>query len=233
MSPDPSQLRDYGTRTKGPSPLGTSLFVAFRLLGPATVYAIIVESKRPSYGGSTGLLGVSASHWLILLMATGGSLKQIFWILAVSEQQMPAWSAVFLGLTASGMESLNALLFMYSVPFGGFYVPRTASSMTVGVFSYVLGLFLETASEIQRRNFKRSAKNQGKPYGGGLFSLATNINYGGHVLWKAGSAMASGGWLWGLTNGGALFYDFATRGVPVMDQYCQNRVFCSSIPLNF
>ena len=43
------------------------------------------------------------------------------------------------------------------------------------------------------------------------------------MLWKAGFAMASGGWHWGLTIRGGVFYDFATSRVPVPDQYCQNR----------
>ena len=127
MAPDSPPLRDYATRTEGPSPLGTSLFVGIRLLGPTAVYAIIANSSESaakrdmqSYGSSAGLLRLSYPQLAIFLMAICGSLKQIFWVLAVSEQQMPAGSAAILGLLESGTESLNAALFMHSVPFGWF-----------------------------------------------------------------------------------------------------------------
>lgn len=52
-------------------------------------------------------------------MAIGGRLKHIFWILAVSEQQMPARFAVALGLGESFFEGLNTLLLMHSFPLTG------------------------------------------------------------------------------------------------------------------
>lgn len=47
MAPDPSKLRDYCTRTKGPSPVGTSLVLGLRLLGRAFTYAIIADGLNP------------------------------------------------------------------------------------------------------------------------------------------------------------------------------------------
>lgn len=85
---------------------------------------------------------------------------------------------------------------------------------------------IESAAEIQRRAFKRDLRNAGKPFSGGLFGMARNINYGGHVLWKMGNALAAGGWLWGFLVGGGHLYDFVTRGVPVLDGYCAMKV-CS------
>lgn len=46
-------------------------------------------------------------------------------------------------------------------------VPRIA----VGVSLYILGMTIETVSEVQRRNFKRKAENKGKVYDGGLFHV--------------------------------------------------------------
>lgn len=96
--------------------------------------------------------------------------------------------------------------------------------MILGALLFGLGITIETAAELQRRGFKRDPRNAGKPFSGGLFGLARNINYGGHVLWKMGNALAAGGWVWGVLAGGGYFYDFATRGVPVLDEYCEMKV---------
>ena len=94
----------------------------------------------------------------------------------------------------------------------------------LGILFFDLGLTIETASELQRRAFKRDPRNTGKPFSRGLFGLARNINYGGHILWKMGNALAAGGWVWALLVGGFYLYDFVTRGVPVLDGYCETKV---------
>lgn len=94
----------------------------------------------------------------------------------------------------------------------------------LGILLFDLGITTETAAELQRRAFKRDPRNAGKPFSRGLFGLARNINYGGHVLWKMGNALAAGGWVWGVLVGGFYLYDFVTRGVPVLDGYCETKV---------
>lgn len=94
----------------------------------------------------------------------------------------------------------------------------------LGVLLFGIGITIETMSELQRRGFKGDRRNVGKPFKGGLFGLARNINYGGHVLWKMGNALSAGGFVWGGLAGGGYFYDFATRGVPVLDEYCEKKV---------
>ena len=232
MPPDSAQLRDYVTRTKSSSPLGTSIFVGLRLLDPPLIYSILAHGlasrlitalgfSSPSTDSSVNFLALSSLQNVIFLMATGSSLKHIYWILCVSEQQMPAGTGSFFGSLEVILDVLNSLIFLIK----GHPIRGIRSwTFTVGISLYVLGLFLETVSEVQRRNFKRKPANRGKPYGHGLFAWARNINYGGHTLWKSGFAMVSGGWIWALIIGGTYFYDFATRGVPVLDQYCQNRV---------
>lgn len=96
--------------------------------------------------------------------------------------------------------------------------------MVIGILLFDLGIVTELAAEMQRRGFKRDRRNEGKPFSGGLFGLARNINYGGHVLWKMGNALAAGGWVWGVLVGGGHLYDFVTRGVPVLDGYCEMKV---------
>lgn len=226
MSPVQSQLKDYVTRTKGPSPLGTSLFVGLRLLGPVLACGILTQGSDFRAGSmftydSLNLSSLSSHQLIIFLMATGGSLKHIFWILGISEQQLPAGTAIFFGALETILDVINTWLFMFtSQPGTDLGLPRFVAGSSL----FVLGLCTETVSEVQRRNFKSNPTNKGNPFSGGLFSLARNINYGGHVVWKAGYALASGGWVWAAVIGGSFLYDFATRGVPVLDAYCQNRV---------
>lgn len=82
----------------------------------------------------------------------------------------------------------------------------------------------ELVSEVQRLMFKRNPENKGKPYGGGLFSLATNINYGGYTLWRAGAAVSAAGLGWGAIMGGFFFHVFTTSAIPSLDRYCTGKV---------
>ena len=48
----------------------------------------------------------------------------------------------------------------------------------VGLGLYTVGMITEFASEMDTKN-KDKPENMGNPYGGGLWSWATNTNYGG------------------------------------------------------
>lgn len=93
----------------------------------------------------------------------------------------------------------------------------------IGTAMYIVGISLETVSEVQRKRFKDKPENAGKAYTGGLFSLARHINYGGYTLWRGGYALAAGGPVWAALMTTFFAYDFVTRGVPVLDQYCSKR----------
>ncbi|KAJ5726773.1 uncharacterized protein N7483_008130 [Penicillium malachiteum] len=79
------------------------------------------------------------------------------------------------------------------------------------------------AFRITATKFKKDPVNKGKPYGCGLLSLATKINYGAYTLWRGAFALTSGGCAWGLFSFAFFFHHFATRGVPVLDEYCTNK----------
>ncbi len=46
----------------------------------------------------------------------------------------------------------------------------------------------------------------------------------GYTLWRAGYACAAAGPVWGVATGALFFYDFATRALPSLDQYCTEKV---------
>ena len=56
---------------------------------------------------------------------------------------------------------------------------------------FILGSYLNTGSEIQRKKFKANPLNKGKLYSGGLFSVVRHPNYLGDILWALGWAAAT------------------------------------------
>jgi protein-S-isoprenylcysteine O-methyltransferase Ste14 len=56
---------------------------------------------------------------------------------------------------------------------------------------FILGSYLNTGSEIQRKKFKTNSFNNGKLYSGGLFSVVRHPNYLGDILWALGWAAAT------------------------------------------
>ena len=90
----------------------------------------------------------------------------------------------------------------------------------------MVGILIETISEIQRAQFKKDPANAGKPYSGGLFGWARNINYGGYLVWRTGYALVAGGPVWGLIVGALVFQNFVKNSIPELDGYCQKRVSC-------
>lgn len=237
--------------SKKPSPYPTTTFIGLRILDPILQYSILANStlspvlvtiNLPPHAYIAPTLTISnvstnlTPHGLILLlMATGSSLKQIYWVGAVSEEEMLWNAAVGVPVFNTVLNTVNTLLSTtqllscdhYYDPHLGVVeqlgqvlsVPRIA----VGVSLYVLGMGIETVAEVQRRNFKRKAENKGKVFKGGLFQLARHINYGGYTLWRTGFAIAGGGWIWGATVFGWFAGDFSSRAVPVLDEYCEEK----------
>ena len=109
-------------------------------------------------------------------------------------------------------------------------VVTSSPTLMLGLGLYTVGIFTEFGSELDRKRFKDKPENKGKPYGGGLWSWATNINYGGYTLWKAGYAVVAAGLPWGVAVGAWSSYEFATRIIPSMDEYCTEKV-CLSMAL--
>ena len=77
---------------------------------------------------------------------------------------------------------------------------------------------------MQRARFKKDSKNQGKPYTGGLWATSRHINYFGYMLWRSGYALAAGGWIFGGVIASFFAYDFITRTIPALEDYCEHRV---------
>lgn len=237
------KLRDNVSRVKAPSPLGRTVFVGLRLADAVWQYAALERGWVTAALGHLNSIPVdvvhqvsrtlSPYHQLLVAMSFGSGLKQAIHMAFISEQELPVPAAFGIGFFNTVLNSINILGGVWyatsqAPPNGSLSHILHNPTILIGVGSYTVGILLELVSELQRRAFKKNPSNRGKPYGGGLFSWATNINYGGYILWRAGFALASAGWTWGIFTFTFFFYDFASRGVPVLDEYCAKRVCCYS-----
>jgi protein-S-isoprenylcysteine O-methyltransferase Ste14 len=241
-----SSKRDYilSRGTKASSPLGSTLFVGLRTLDIFIQYGFLARGLASpllnalsiTHGHAdspTFALGLPLQQLIILAMAAGTTLKQSYARLFILQEPMEPSTAIMVSVFNTIFNSANSILSLTAA--ASYFTPSLLTTprselaqlsplFALGVASYVVGTAAELTSEIQRRNFKADPKNQGKPFTAGLFSLARHINYGGYTIMRTGYAVATGGWIWGAAVFGFFFYDFATRGVPVLDEYCSNRV---------
>jgi len=186
-------------------------------LGPALVTNTFLDG-----------LGLSPYRLILLAMATGSAVKQNYWLLGVSNEEMPPASSVLVSVFNTLCNSVNNLLFVCaatSASVNGEHFPQTP--LLVGSAMYAVGIVTETVAEVQRMRFKKDPANKGKVYRGGLFGTARHVNYGGYTLWRAGYALAAGGWTWGAVVLAWFTFDFSRRGIPVLSHYCEERVSSS------
>ncbi|GFF92693.1 hypothetical protein IFM61606_05030 [Aspergillus udagawae] len=237
----PSKLRDNVSRVKKFNPLGILTFIGLRAADALFQYALLQRGWASSLIELVGATAVNRNlivrdstgqlhpyYAIISFMALGSSVKQILNALLVLEQEMSPSSAIAIAFFNTVCNSLNTILSVWVVTtqapgrlsFSGILQYRL---LLAGVGLYMGGILVEAASELQRRSFKKDPTNKGKPYAGGLFSTARHINYGAYTIWRAAYAFTSGGWPWGIAVFSFIFYDFATRGVPVLDKYLLDR----------
>jgi protein-S-isoprenylcysteine O-methyltransferase Ste14 len=225
------------------NPLGSFVFIALRSLDPilqysilghglgtATLHRIGLRTLPPGNPTNIGIsaidsLGLSPYRLILLSMAVGSAVKQNVWQAAISKENMEVGTAVMVAIFNTVVNSLNTYMFLVSSTSASLSnhskFPQTP--LLIGSAMYIVGLLTEYVAEAQRRRFKDDPKNKGKPYTGGLWAYARHINYGAYMIWRAGYALAAGGWVWGAVVGGFFFWDFKRRGVPVLNEYCEKR----------
>ncbi|KAF2702822.1 hypothetical protein K504DRAFT_474397 [Pleomassaria siparia CBS 279.74] len=224
-----------------PTPWGKAAFFALRCIDPFVQYSILahgtgtnllhrvgLRTLPPGIGARTGIsvidsLGLSPYRLILLGMTVGCAVKQNIWVTALSGEPMNVRNAAIVGIFNTVWNSINDYLFLLTVTSASKESSFPQTPLIVGSVLYTTGILAEVISEVQRKRFKADAKNKGKVYTGGLWSMARHINYGGYTLWRAGFALAAGGWIWGGISGAFFFTDFATRAVPVLNEYCEKR----------
>lgn len=236
----------WNTRKKGPSFAGTLTFTSLRALDLPFQWWLLQSGagigllrrlgaspiQQPLMVNTGTILGLSPYHSLIFGLAAGSSIKQIYWKVFVGDTVMPSSFAGIVSVYNTVLNSFNTLLALWAVtsqqPIDQSslkaFITSAPPALQAGVALYAVGLFTEWYCEVQRKNFKSDPKNEGKPYSGGLFGLARNINYGGYTLWRSGYSLICGGWVWAGLMGSWLAGDFIGRAIPSMDAYCEKRV---------
>ncbi|KAL4790952.1 hypothetical protein BDV19DRAFT_371401 [Aspergillus venezuelensis] len=240
------ELRDNVSRVKASSPLGKSVFVGLRAADVVWQYNLISRGwagqfieklggrglRHPVGLGPGALAQINPYLGLVNAFALGSAVKQIIHIIFVSEQEMPTGSAIAIPLFNTIFNTLNTLFAIWTVTspitssntqLTTFETIATNPLIAIGATAYFIGIIAEAVSEFQRKAFKADPANKGQPYAGGLFSLARNINYGAYTVWRAGYALACGGLSLGAVTFSFFFYDFAARGVPVLEKYMVER----------
>ncbi|TEA22720.1 Delta(14)-sterol reductase [Colletotrichum sidae] len=226
---------------------GILTFIGLRGLDPLLQYKIIaggwgasllsklnISSIVPLTGSNTGLFfldnlnNLPLPHLIIIGMSVGSFAKQAWWLVGTSEEDFPPSAAVAVSFYNTLVNSANSLLLLAastSVLNSAYDFPGTKLpyQVVVGSVMFAVGMFLETASEWQRKQFKSRPENKGKVMRGGLWKLARHINYGGYALWRAGYCMAASGVVASAVMGVFQGFDFLTRSIPVMNDYCSNR----------
>ncbi|KAH8686074.1 hypothetical protein BGZ60DRAFT_523340 [Tricladium varicosporioides] len=235
--------QDNMSRIKRASPVGTSTFVGLRALDVWIQYGILAQgladpllnrlgiSHIPATTAPIVALGLPLKPLVILAMAAGTAIKQIYWILAIAQEEMPVANALPIGFFNTLFNSANSIISLTTA--ASYLTPRFLSAVSgqnelsplfiISTILYIVGIVIETASEVQRLQFKKDSKNEGKPFTGGLWSLARHINYGAYTVMRSGYALASGGPIWGSVIFSFFAVDFVRRGVPVLDEYCTKR----------
>lgn len=223
------------------TPIGRAVFVAVRALDPFLQYSILahgtgtgflhrlgLRTLPPGLPAHTGISAIDGLHLspyrLVLLgMAVGSAVKQNIWATTLAGEPMDVKSALLVGAYNTIFNSVNNYIFLASATSASTESTFPQPALIVGSALYVSGLLAELIAEIQRKRFKSDPKNKGKPYTGGLWSFARHINYGAYTVWRAGYSLTAGGWIWGSIAGAFIFADFATRAVPILNEYCEKR----------
>jgi protein-S-isoprenylcysteine O-methyltransferase Ste14 len=92
----------------------------------------------------------------------------------------------------------------------------------LAIFLFIVGSFLNTASELQRHFWKKRPENKGKLFTRGLFGYAMHINYFGDLLWVSAYAIITRN-LYAILIPIFLFCLFVFFNIPKLDAYLSEK----------
>ncbi|CCC07101.1 hypothetical protein SMACR_01125 [Sordaria macrospora] len=244
------------------NPLGTAAFIGLRALDPILqykflagdwgtrllsklnissipLYDYLVETTTAAGTKSAIIRYLPLPRLILLLMSAGSSLKQIYWLLGLSREELTPAAAVEVSLFNTVINTLGSLLLLGTSTSASLSTPRitlpfsfnstTGTSMSlplpiaIGSIMYITGMAIETLTERTRKKFKDDDANEGKICREGLWNKARHINYGGYTLWRAGYALAAGGWVPALGVAAFHIWHFVSRSTVYMSEYMQSR----------
>jgi len=116
---------------------------------------------------------------------------------------------------------LSVIHMTYSI-LGGQVANSVGITEFIGIGLFVIGSYLNTASEIMRQRWKKDPQNKGKIYDKGLFKYSMHINYFGDVVWATGMALISGS-IWIFLIPLYMSCGFLFIHIPRLDKYLKER----------
>lgn len=123
-----------------------------------------------------------------------------------------------------GWEELGGVLFallLYQVGFALLAAGEESAFGALGAFGialFLIGSYLNTGSELQRKRFKDNPENKGVLYTQGLWRYARHINYFGDTLWVTGWAIVTRNW-WSAIIPAALAAAFVLAFIPSLTKH--------------
>ncbi|WP_257346490.1 DUF1295 domain-containing protein [Pseudalkalibacillus decolorationis] len=118
------------------------------------------------------------------------------------------------------------------IAFGLYYIGFSLFSLSTGaplsisdiffILVFLIGSWMNTASEWGRDRWKKNPDNKGKLYMEGLFYYSMHINYFGDVLWVTALALVTRQ-PWALLIPILLICLFVFYNIPVLDRYLENK----------
>jgi len=113
------------SRVKRPSPLGTSIFIGLRSLDIFIQYGILAKgwadpilnriATTPTTSSPIVALGLPLQSLVVLGMAAGTAVKQIFWVSYIANEEMRVKSAALIGIVNTIFNSSNSVLALTSL----------------------------------------------------------------------------------------------------------------------
>jgi protein-S-isoprenylcysteine O-methyltransferase Ste14 len=230
----------------GSNPGGTATFIGLRSLDPFLQYQILAHGwgsalvARLAAGLSTIPLGswnqtlttLPLPRQILLAMATGSVVKQVYWLLFLSRENFPASAAIPVSIYNTLVNSLNSLLLVTTATSAAnlgpsIWIPGAKEAVSlpivIGSVMYVVGMLTETVAEIQRKRFKDDPKNKGQICTSGLWGWARHVNYAGYTVWRTGYSLAAGGWIAAGLMAAWHAYTFYFRSIPILDDYMSSK----------
>jgi len=182
-----------------------------RLADPLLCAALVRKHTRQARRQSS-----SRSAVLVAMAAVSGG-RHAFWALAMLKKPWPLWShSLPVALFNSFLNWCHCRVSLEREDEHG--EESLGGLACVGIVAFMLGSYLETASEVQRAAFKAKPSNAGKPCTTGLWRHAAHINYLGYAMWRTAIGMVSAP-PWSLGYGVAMLLDFRLRAVPLLRQH--------------
>ncbi len=186
---------------------------------------LIVLSAWIMFGGGedifANLLGwpifeaTAQRRWIIFGFSIIVFLRFVFTMFYIMKRTIPWPETISVPLAFS----------LYYVGFAILVLPSNAPIGFWDLFAiaiYLLGSWLNTASEKQRNDFKELPENKGKLYTKGLFAHSMHINFFGDILWILAYAIVTQN-IWSALIVIFITAFFAFFNVPMLDKYLANR----------